>query len=62
MGIFSWIRQNWAGGKRGSLIKEEGPGSPRLQEIREAAADDVATVEQDDKYFSKDSPADEDDL
>jgi hypothetical protein len=62
MGLLSWIRENWSGGKRGSLVENAGQDSPRLEEIKEEAAEDVARVEQDDKYFSKDSPANEDEL
>jgi hypothetical protein len=62
MGLLSWIRGNWSGGKRGTLIEHPGPDSPRIAEIKEEAAEDVAAVELDDKYFSKDSPANEDDL
>lgn len=62
MGLLSKLRQNWSGGKRGSLIEHPGPDSPRIAEIKEEAAEDVARVEQDDKYFSEDSPANEDDL
>ncbi|HZR54538.1 MAG TPA: hypothetical protein VFB06_34195 [Streptosporangiaceae bacterium] len=62
MGLLSWIRENWAGGKRGTLVENAGRDSPRIADIKEAAAEDVAAVEQDDKYFSKDSPANEDDL
>jgi hypothetical protein len=38
------------------------PSRPRQEEIREAAAEDVATVEQDDSSFSLDAPANEDEL
>lgn len=63
MGLFSWIRDNWRGSKPGhSLLRDAGPDSPELAEIKEAAAEDVAQVEQDDKSFSKDSPANEDEL
>jgi hypothetical protein len=62
MGLLSWIRGNWAGGKRGSLVEDQAPASPRLDQIRAAAAEDVARVEQDDKYFDEDSPANEDEL
>jgi hypothetical protein len=35
---------------------------PKLEEIREAAAEDVAAVEEDDKYFPPDSPAKHEDM
>lgn len=59
MSIFNWLRR----GKRDerSLIRINSE-SPRLAKVEEAAAEDVARVEQDDKYFEKDSPANDDDL
>ena len=64
MGILSWFR---------SLRSPDVPDEPRsllrdryedpdLEEIQEAAAADVAAVEQDDKYFGSNSPADQDEL
>ena len=35
---------------------------PALEETEQAAADDVARVQQDDKYFHADTPADHDEL
>jgi len=35
---------------------------PALEEIEQAAADDVARVQQDDRYFHADTPADHDEL
>jgi hypothetical protein len=35
---------------------------PKLEGRREAAAEDVAAVEEDDKYFSPDSPAGQEDV
>jgi hypothetical protein len=35
---------------------------PKLEERREAAAQDVAAVEEDDKYFGPDSPANREDM
>jgi len=40
-------------------INEE---SPKLQQVEEAAAEDVARVREDDKYFDPNSPADQDEL
>jgi hypothetical protein len=40
-------------------INEE---SPKLQRVEQAAAEDVARVQEDDKYFDKDSPANQDEL
>ena len=47
-----------------SLAHNRGPnpGSARDQEIERDAAADVAEVEQDDKYFAPETPADEDEL
>ena len=45
-----------------SLVRQRGPESAHQQEIEREAAADVATVEQDDKYFSPDAPADQDEL
>jgi hypothetical protein len=45
-----------------SLVRTSGSESERDREIKEAAAADVAEVEQDDKYFATDEPADEDEL
>jgi hypothetical protein len=40
-------------------INEE---SPKLQQVEEAAAEDVARVQEDDKYFGQDAPANQDEL
>jgi len=45
-----------------SLVQDRGPESPREEEIQREAAADVAAIEQDDKYFSPDAPADQDEL
>lgn len=45
-----------------SLVRERGTGSARRQRIEREAAADVAEVEQDDKYFRHDVPADQDEL
>ena len=45
-----------------SLVRTSGSESEHDREIKEAAAADVAEVEQDDKYFGPDEPADEDEL
>ena len=64
MGILSWFRS------RGSSDVQDEPPSliryryedPDFQEIEEAAAADVAAVEEDAKYFGSNSPPDQDDL
>ncbi len=59
MGFFSWFSSCGTVGEDEppSLIRysDEG-GDPDLDEVKRAAAEDVARVEQDDKYFGGDSP------
>ena len=52
MGFFSWTRSCGTTGEDQppSLIRYNDEDS-NLNEVREAAAEDVARVEQDDKYF-----------
>jgi hypothetical protein len=64
MGILSWFRS-----LRSSDVPDELPSliryrneDPAFQETEEAAAADVARVEEDAKYFGSDSPADQDEL
>ena len=45
-----------------SLVRTRGPESARQAEVEKDAAADVAAIEQDDKYFSPDAPANEDEL
>jgi len=45
-----------------SLIRTRGPGTARQRQVEQDAAADVAAIEQDDKYFSPDAPANQDDL
>jgi hypothetical protein len=65
MGILSWFRSRRSpddpdqGGP--SLIKLRYV-DPALEPIEEAAVADVARVEEDDKYFGRDSPANQDEL
>jgi hypothetical protein len=66
MGIRSWfrsLRSADAGEEDGShsLIKYRYE-DPALEPLEEAAAADVAAVEQDDKFFGRDSPARQDEL
>ncbi len=66
MGIRSWFRSL----RSADAGEEDGPASlikyryedPALEPIEEAAAADVAAVEQDDKFFRRDSPARQDEL
>ena len=48
----------------GPLVHDRGPnpGSATDQEIEREAAADVEAIEQDDKYFAPETPADQDEL
>jgi len=65
MGIRSWFRSRNSGDApedgRSSLIKYRYE-DPDLEPIEEAAAEDVAAVEEDDKFFGRNSPASQDEL
>ena len=63
MSIFSWFRSRWTTeepDERHSLILRNQEYYPELDEVRRAAAADVAAVEQDDKFFGRDAPANQD--
>jgi hypothetical protein len=60
MGLFSRKRGRHRGGPHSLVhINEE---SPELQEVEEAAAEDVARVREDEKYFDREQSANKDDL
>ena len=65
MGIRSWFRSRRSSDApddgRSSLIKYRYE-DPDFESVEQAAAEDVAAVEQDDKYFGRDSPASQDEL
>ena len=65
MGILSWFRSlrsaDAPGDGQNSLIKYRYE-DPDLEQVEKAAAQDVAAVEEDDKYFGRDSPASQDEL
>lgn len=70
MGIRSWLRslrsedvqdEDVPDGEPSSLIKYRYE-DPDLEQVEQAAARDVAAVEEDDKYFGRDSPASQDEL
>jgi len=65
MGILSWfrsLRSADAPDDGGSNLIKYRYEDPDLEPIEEAAAADVAAVEQDDKFFGRDSPASQDEL
>jgi len=65
MGILSWFRSRRSQGipddESHSLIKYRYE-DPAFEPVEEAAAADVARVEEDAKYFGADTPADQDEL
>ena len=65
MGIRSWLRslrsEDPPGDETNSLIKYRYE-DPAFEPVEEAAAADVAAVEEDAKYFGRDSPASQDEL
>jgi hypothetical protein len=66
MGIRSWFRSL----RSADVDEDDGRQSliryryedPAFEPVEEAAAADVAAVEEDDKYFGKNSPASQDEL
>jgi len=63
MGIFRRSAGKQGRHRKGShSLVETNEESPELQQVEQAAADDVARVMEDDKYFGQDSPADQDPL
>ena len=67
MGFFSWLSS--CGSRFEDEIAEDQEPSlvhtnyetPKLEEIQRAAAEDVARVQQDDKYFDRNSPGNDPD-
>ena len=65
MGILSWLRS-----LRSADVPEDAPNSfikyryedPASEPVKKAAAEDVAAVEEDAKFFGPDSPASQDEL
>ncbi len=70
MGIRSWFRSLLSGSPRTGDVPDDGPHSlikyryedPAFEPVEEAAAADVAAVEEDAKYFGPNSPASQDEL
>ncbi|HMH38086.1 MAG TPA: hypothetical protein VK584_14245 [Streptosporangiaceae bacterium] len=65
MGIRSWLRslrsEDVPDDERSSLIKYRYE-DPDFEQVENAAAQDIAAVEEDAKYFGPDSPASQDEL
>ena len=65
MGILSRFRSRKSADapddRRSDLVKYRYE-DPDLEPIEKTAAEDVAAVEEDDKYFGRDSPASQDEL
>ena len=70
MGIRSWLRSLRSDDVQDEDVPDDEPSSlikyryedPDFEEVENAAAQDVAAVEKDDKYISPDSPASQDEL
>lgn len=62
MGVIARFFQPFHPRRVVSLVRDRGPESARQQEIEREAAADVAAVEQDNKYFKPETPADRDEL
>ena len=62
MGIIARFFDPFRPRRNVSLVRTVGPESERDREIQQEAAADVAAVEQDDKFFGRDAPANEDEL
>jgi hypothetical protein len=70
MGIRSWLRSLRSGDFQDEDVPDDEPSSlikyryedPAFEQVEKAAAQDVAAVEEDAKYFSPDSPASQDEL
>jgi len=62
MGIIARFFDPFRTRRNVSLVRTVGPESERDREIQQEAAADVAAVEQDDKFFGQDAPANEDEL
>jgi hypothetical protein len=48
-------------GHRGTLVDRYRKVNPKIERIKEAAARDVARIEEDDKFFGPNAPVDQDD-
>lgn len=70
MGIRSWLRSLRSEDVQDEDVPDDEPSSlikyryedPAFEQVEKAAAQDVAAVEEDAKYFGSDSPASQDEL
>jgi hypothetical protein len=70
MGIRSWLRSLRSVDVQDEDLPDDEPSSlikyryedPAFEQVEKAAAQDVAAVEEDAKYFGPDSPASQDEL
>jgi hypothetical protein len=70
MGIRSWLRSLRSEDVQDENVPDDEPNSlikyryedPAFEQVEKAAAQDVAAVEEDAKYFGPDSPASQDEL
>jgi len=70
MGIRSWLRSLRSEDVQDEDVPDDEPSSlikyryedPAFEQVEKAAAQDVAAVEEDAKYFGPDSPASQDEL
>jgi hypothetical protein len=70
MGIRSWLRSLRSDDVQDEDVPDDEPSSlikyryedPAFEQVEKAAAQDVAAVEEDAKYFGPDSPASQDEL
>ena len=70
MGIRSWLRSLRSEDIQDEDVPDDEPSSlikyryedPAFEQVEKAAAQDVAALEEDAKYFSPDSPASQDEL
>ena len=70
MGIRSWLRSLRSEDVQDEDVPDDEPSSlikyryedPAFEQVEKAAAQDVAAVEEDAKYFGRNSPASQDEL
>lgn len=62
MGIIARFLAPFYRRQMASLVRGRGPESARQRKVEQEAAADVEAVRQDEKYFDRDAPANEDEL